>query len=167
MNFIKNVSIVIFSSIFLYYFKWYSIIKGGYLYRYLKLPIPKDNVLLNMQARSLFEVILFLIVILSFYSLFKFANKFFNFDKLILLIIVISPIIFELSIILYDRSCFKPWKNLNIFLWYFPMRLALWIFLYWFFRDLMPMLRIKRNLIIIGCVFIIFHSFKFFNKYFI
>jgi hypothetical protein len=97
MNFIKNVSIVIFSSIFLYYFKWYSIIKGGYLYRCLKLPIPKDNVLLNMQSRLLFEVILFLIVILSFYFLFKFVNEFFNFDKLILLKIVekfnsISPI---------------------------------------------------------------------------
>ena len=160
MSFIKNISIVAFTSFFIYYFKLYSVIKVGYLYRkFYKIPFVKDNFISNMQTRNLFEVLFFLGIILIFFLLFKLISKYLKLDKLMLLIIVVSPIIFEISTILYDKSCFKPWYNIKVFIWYFPIRLALWVFLYWFFKDLMPMLKLKRNLIMISCVFVIFHFF--------
>ena len=161
MNYIKNISIVAFTSFFIYYFKLFSVIKLGYIYRkFYDISLIKNNFIQTIQFRNLFEVLFFLGIILFYFLLFKLISKSIKLDKLILLIIVVSPIIFEISTILHDKSCFKPWYHINTFLWYFPMRLALWVFLYWFFKDLMPMLKSKRNLIIIGCVFVIFHFFK-------
>lgn len=165
MNFIKNISAIAFSALFVFYFKLYSVIKFGYLDRLLRLPKRKDDVSFNMQIGILFETFLYLVVILVFYFLFKLVSKYIELDKAILLAVVVSPIMFEISTMLYDKSCFKPWYHLNIFLWYFPMRLVLWVILCWCFKDLLPMLKSRRNLIIIGCVFLIFHVCKIYSRY--
>jgi hypothetical protein len=166
MNFIKNTLIIIISSLIVYYFKLYSVLKGGCLFRKLfEIPVIKNNIVSNNKTGVFYEGILYIIVILSFYLFFKIFSKYFKIDKIFLLIVVISPILFELSAILYDKSCDKPWYHFNKLLWYLPMRLVLWIFLYWFFKDLMPMLKSKRNLVIIGFVFLIFHVFKIYSKY--
>lgn len=165
MNLIKNISIISISSLIIYYFKLYSVLKGGNLYRLLSLPTQEGDVAFNMKSTILFETVLYLVVILVFFLFFKLVSKYIELDKLILLTVVISPILFEISTILYDKSCFKPWYNFDVFLWYFPMRLVLWVILYWCFNDLMPMLKLRRNLIIIGCVFLIFHVFKIYSSY--
>jgi len=166
MSFIKNILIITFSSFFLFYFKLFSVVKVGFIYRkFYRISFIKDNFLSNMQTRNLFEILFFLGIILIFFLIFKLLSNYLKLDKSILLIIVVSPIIFETSTILYDKSCFKPWENIDVFIWYFPMRLALWIFLYLFFKDLMPMLKVKKNLLIIICVFLVFHFLKINSTY--
>lgn len=166
MNFIKNISIILISAFIIYYFKLYSVLKGGYLYRKLYgIHFVNDHFVSNTKTRVFFETPLYLVAILVFAVIFKWISNYYKTDKIILLTVVVSPVLFEISGILYDKSCLKPWYDFDTFLWYFPMRLILWVFLYWYFRDLMPLLKSKRNLIIIGCVFLIFHFFKIHSKY--
>ena len=165
MNLIKNISVIVISSLIVYYFKLCSVLKAGYLYRLLNLPCRKEDTIFNMQSRILFETVLYLVVIIVFFLLFKLVSKYIELDKIILLTLVTSPILFEISTILYDKSCFKPWYHFDILLWYLPMRFVLWIILYFCFKDLIPLLKVRRNLIILGCVFLIFHVLKIYSRY--
>lgn len=166
MSLIKNIFIVAVSSIIVYYFKLMSVLKGGYLYKQLfKITLLKNNIDSNVQIRIVFEGLLYLIGIMGFYLLFKVASKYIKLDKIYLLIVVMSPLLFDISTILYDKSCYQPWYHFEKFIWYFPIRLVLCIFLYWYFKDLMQMLKSKRNLILIGCVFLIFHVLKIYSQH--
>lgn len=165
LNFIKNLLIIVFLSWFVYYFKLYSVIKSRFLYNGLHLPTRENNISFNLLTRVLFETVLYFVIILVFYLFFRLISKYFELDKIILLTVVVSPLLFEISTIFYDKSCFKPWYNFDTFLWYFPMRLVLWAILYFCFKDLMPMLKSRRNVIIIGCVFLIFHVFKIYSRH--
>ena len=165
MHLIRNIFVIVISSLMIYYFRLYSILGGGYFFRTIfKISLIKNNIIRNVQTRVLFEFLIYLVVIMTFYFLFKIVSIYFKIDKIYLLLIVISPFLFEISSILYDQSCFKPWYSLNKFVWYFPICLSLWLFLYWYFKDLIPMLKLKRNLIIVGCVFLIFNCFRIFGK---
>lgn len=166
MNLIKNLITLIISSFIIYNFKLYSVLKGGYLFNNLfRISIIKNNIERGVYSRIIFEGILYLIGIMLFYLVFKFISRYIKLDKLYLLIVVISPVLFDISSILYDKSCFKPWYDFDKFIWYFPVRLSLWIFLFFYFKDLMVMLKSRKNLILIGCVFLIFHVFKIYSKY--
>lgn len=166
MNLIKNLIKVIVSSFIIYNFRLYSILKGAYFYRKLfKIHIVKNNIESNIQLRVIFEGLLYLFGIMTFFLLFKFISKYVKLDKFYLLIVVICPILFDISEVFYDKTCYKPWYDFDKFIWYFPIRLALWIFLFFYFKDLMVMLKSKKNLILIGCVFLIFHVFKIYSRY--
>jgi len=166
MNLIKNISIIGISSFILYHFKLLSVRKGLRIYdSFVNTTLLKNNSVSDVKTAVIFESVFFLLVIFCLFFIFKLISKYFEVDKLFLLILVVSPIIFEVSGALYDKSCLKPWHDLNKILWYLPIRLALWIILYFCFKNLMPMLKVRRNLIIIGCVFIIFHTFKILSKY--
>jgi hypothetical protein len=165
MNLIKNILTVTALSIFIYLFKLYSVTKAGIIYHFLELPIRKNDVIFNMQCRILFESILYLFVIVSVFFILKYISNYIKIDKIFLLVVVVSPFIFELSTILYDKSCFKSWYNLDILIWYFPIRLILWLVIFFCFKDLFLMLKIKRNLIIISLVFFIFHFSKIYSNY--
>ena len=166
MNFIKNLAIIIFTAGFLYYFKFNSVVQGGMIYRRLyKIQYLNDHLVNNVKTRVFFETPLYFVVIIGFALLFKWISKFYELDKVIMLTIVVSPLVFEISGLLYDKSCLKPWYHFNVFLWYFPMRLVLWAILYWVFKDLFPLLKQKRNIVIIGCVFLLFHFAKIYSRY--
>ena len=162
MSYIKNIAIIVVSSVLLYYFKLYSVRKGLYLFHEI---LVKNNIVSDVKKAYYFEALFYLIGIFFFYLLFKVISKYYEIDKVILLIFVISPLLFELSSIIYDKSCDKPWCHIDKLLWYLPSRLLLWVVLYLCFKDLLPMLKIRRNLIIIGCVFLIFHVFKIYSRY--
>jgi hypothetical protein len=165
INIIKNLLIIVFLSWFVYYFKLYSVIKSRFLYNGLHLPTRENDISFNLLSRVLFETVLYFVIVLAFSLFFRLLSKYFELDKIIILTVVVSPLLFEISTIFYDKSCFKPWYNFDTFLWYFPMRLVLWTILYFCFKDLMPMLKSRRNLIIIGCVFLIFHVFKIYSRH--
>lgn len=166
MNLIKNIFVIVISSLMIYYFRLYTVLGGGYFFRELfKIPIIKNNIIQNVQTRVLFEFLIYLVVIMGFYFVFKIVSKYFKTDKIYLLLMVISTVLFEVSSVIYGQSCLKPWYSLSKFVWYFPICLSLWIFLFWYFKDLMPMLKVKKNLIIIGCVFLTFNCLRIFGKY--
>lgn len=166
MNILRKTFIIIVSSLIVYFFKYYSVRSGAFLFMKLfEIPIINKNFNQDVYTIVVFEVFLYLIAILLFFLVFKFISNYIKLDKFYLLIVVISPLLFDLSSILYDKSCLKPWYSFEKFIWYFPIHLALWIFLYWFFNDLMVMLKFRKNLILIGLVFLIFHFFKIISRY--
>lgn len=168
MTLIKNSILVLISTIIISYFRWISVFMAGRLFRKLfSIPIIKNNIQQSVQLRVAFEVIFYLVSIFIFYFLFKLVSKQIKLNKFYLLIVVISPILFDISSIIYDKSCLKPWFNFEKFIWYFPMRLVLWLFLLWFFKDLILSLKSKKNLLLILIIFLIFHTLKNINKYYI
>jgi hypothetical protein len=165
MNEIRNSVVIIISTILIIYFRWLSVFEAGILYRkLLAIPFVKDNFENNIVFRIIFEESFYLLFILIFYFLFKRISMQFELNKMYLLIVVISPFLFDVSSILYDKSCLKPWYTFETFIWYFPIRLSLWIFLFLFFNDLIKMLKSSYKLLMVLIVFILFHSLKLLNK---
>lgn len=59
------------------------------------------------------------------------------------------PIIMDLSDIIYDKTCLKPWINYNNLLWYLPMRLILWSIIIFFSYHYLKKIKFNHILIFI------------------
>lgn len=168
MNLIKNTIKVLISILLVYYFRWFSIYGGTYFFRKLyKIPFIKNNIIRDVHVRVIFEVIVYFGFIMSFYFAFKFMSKHFKLDKFYLLLVVICPLLFDITSIVHDKSCLKPWYTIEKFVWYFPLRLSLWIFLFYFFKETLTLLKSKKNLILILIVLTCFHIIRYYKNYYI
>ena len=168
MTLINNLIKIIISTIIIYYFRWLSIYGGTFIFNQLyKIPLVKNNVIRDVHTRVIFEVIIYFVFIMLFYFAFKLISKYIKIDKFYLLIVVISPLLFDITSILYDKSCLKPWYTFDKFIWYFPLRLALWIFLFFYFKDTLALLKSKKTILLITITLVLFHIIRCFHNYYI
>ena len=162
---ISNLIVIIVSTFLIISLRWLSIFKAGILYRELFVfEIIENNFKKNIASRIIFEELFYIILIFLFYFIFKQISKQIELNKMYLLIIVISPFLFDLSSIIYDKSCLKPWYSLEKIIWYFPIRLVLWTFLFWYFKSTFELLKSREKITQIAIIFIFFNLIKILNK---
>jgi hypothetical protein len=104
------------------------------------------------QKRILLQFIIDIVYVIIIYTIVQILNKEIVFKDYFKLLLII-PFLTDLSDILYDKSCWKPWYKLNEIIWYFPLRLILWILIYYLFRkNLKKISKFEIIIIIIGLI---------------
>ena len=162
MNLIKKILSILFCVYLLYKVKLDCIRFFSFVYRrYIREDLIEITGLNKTLLIDIYYSLCILMCVIFFYTL----SKIYSIDKFILLCVVISPILYDVSDIIYDKSCLKPWRRWDVFLWYFPIRLVIWSLLYLMFRKMFSLLKEKVNLIMISCVLVLYVVVKIYSKY--
>jgi len=163
MNLTKKILSILFSVYLLYKLKLDVI---NFFYKFRKRFISEEFInSFNCIDTAFFVVIYYSLCILFCVYIFYLISKVFTIDKFILLSVCISPILYDLSDIIYDKSCLKPWQRWDEFVWYFPIRVIIWSLVFLLFRKMIPMLKEKINLIMLSCVLALYVLVKMYSRY--
>ena len=73
----------------------------------------------RVSIQALVDLLYVLILYFAFSSFDNFKRQ--------LNIFILFPLLTDISDIFYDKTCWKPWINFYSFIWYFPLRLVIWI----------------------------------------
>lgn len=52
-----------------------------------------------------------------------------------LIVLQLLPFLTDVSDIIFDKTCWKPWYNFSQIVWYLPLRVTLWCVIYLFFKE--------------------------------
>ena len=113
------------------------------------------------QKRMYGLIILTLIELLFLLFLYFFIIKKIRNDIgfYVLFIITVSPLLFDVSNIFYDKTCYKAWRHFDELIWFFPIRLPLWAFIGYFIKTYYEKLK-KSDYYIIAICLILFNLIK-------
>lgn len=111
---------------FLYFYRVFSYSFGRNTFFLLKIEKYNYDLITIRNIRIIYQYLLDVLFILV---VFKFKNQSTNSGHLNELLLFL-PILTDLSDIIFDKSCWKPWININEFMWYFPLRFTIWLLVF-------------------------------------
>lgn len=153
MNYNKLLRHIVFLLLFvasLYFFRRVSFETGRIIFNNSNLDIIE--ILEKRQKRILLQFIIDIVYVIFIFTITQILNKK-TVVKDFLKLLLIIPFLNDLSDILFDKSCWKPWYKLNEIIWYFPLRLILWILIYYLFRKIFKKIsKFEIIIIIIGLI---------------
>ena len=126
VHFLKSGSAIVLLILLLYGFRFFTVELEAHLFR-IVFDLPTTTTLESLQQHGIFlEVILQIALTFLVVLVFKIGNHFQKTYAIFLKIILISPIVFEISSILKDRSCLKPWIDFQVLGWYLLLK-SFWL----------------------------------------
>lgn len=129
----KRLRFVLFTILFiaiLYFYRVLSFTFGRIIFDSfsfnIDIPVQKSRILLQFCIDFLYVILVYAISKNKW-----FADRINSFLKKALLVI---PFLTDLSDIIHDKTCWKPWLHFNDIIWYFPLRLVLWSFIFYLIK---------------------------------
>ena len=97
-------------------------------------------------TRALIQLFVDLSYVFLIFLIFRSYNKL----KKYITVFILFPLLTDVSDILYDKTCWKPWINFYSFIWYLPLRLVIWIIIILILRyEIKNLLSFKKILFLL------------------
>ncbi|MGK4568502.1 hypothetical protein [Flavobacterium sp. 3HN19-14] len=151
---------IIACGLILYSFRWLTVMLFLEFQKPLMPLTGITSLTLQNQSYLLFEVGIQIILTLYYIMCYDIVSRFIKINSIFLLLLLISPLLFEISNIFRDQSCLDPWLHPQILLWYLALK-SLWtIPCIWLLIKWKVNWNGRNDYTVVACGFLIYHILK-------
>ena len=152
----KYVLILVGFALFLYLFRRISFDLGRYCFHHGPFERQHWLPLEEKTGRAVSQWIIDCLYVVMIWAVFNryaiFRQHYFKFFSL-------APFFTDLSDMVFDKTCWKPWYHLPELIWYLPLRLALWFLMFCLFGNFLKRLQ-QKEVILIAASLILYTFLK-------
>lgn len=160
MEYIKKIGKILCCIALIYCFRFFSVQIGFAISKRL-FNFPEGTSIETLQQyRILLEIVLHIVFLLLAVIAYKIVSRFTTIAAVFLLMVLLSPILFEISGLINDKTCLKPWQSLHKAMWYFPMQSIVFAVSAVLIFNRRHELKWKENYAIIFISFVVYQCIK-------
>ncbi len=135
-KFIKIIKLCVYIILLLYFYRKFSYFFGRNTFSLFKIEINNFNLVNVRKIRIFYQFFIDFCFVLFVIFLIKInQNKLSSVNYQYVIILISLPLLTDFSDLILDKSCWKPWISYNEFIWYFPLRLVIWLLTYFFIKN--------------------------------